>query len=566
MTNLKHKNGLTFKYVFIFIVLFITNSIAQKNVDSTLKTIELIKVDSIKVDKYYTLITKLISEKNFSLASDVSTKILVIANKANNDLFKGKHLYCDYKILSEQDKEFQALKKLNEAIKLFENKPNTHFKSVLYHSLGITFNTLHKYDEAIIACKTAIKMKEQINDYKGLGFAYNELGNCYNKLKLFPEAIESFNKAIENKIKANDNYALASSYNNIGTVYMYLQKYDKAIESIQKSVELKIKNKDFKRLGSSYNNLGELYYLQNNFKEAKKYYLLSQENDKKFNLLYRSITSSYGLIKVYIQNNEIDSVNSQLELAKEIAEKLNTYSAKSLYYEIKYKTDSAKTNYKEALAAFNLHKYFLNHANEEISNTNINEFKANFDFEKKDKEIELLNQNKKLQDAEITNQKLALDKRNSELNLLNKENELNALLLKQNEFEIDKNKSIAESQSKSIKFLEKEKKLKEEEAKQNEKILNQQKNIIYLFAIIGILLIGILAYAYKSNVQKKKVNKIILSQKLEVEMQRNLIEDKAKELTERQKEIIQSIEYSKRIQDSLLPTDSYIYRNINKYN
>ena len=86
-----------------------------------------------------------------------------------------------------------------------------------------------------------------------------------------------------------------------------------------------------------------------------------------------------------------------------------------------------------------------------------------------------------------------------------------------------------------------------------------------MFAVIGLLLIGILVYAYKSNLQKKKANKIILNQKLEVEKQRNLIEEKAKELVERQKEIIQSIEYSKRIQDSLLPTNAYIKRNINKY-
>ena len=64
----------------------------------------------------------------------------------------------------------------------------------------------------------------------------------------------------------------------------------------------------------------------------------------------------------------------------------------------------------------------------------------------------------------------------------------------------------------------------------------------------------ILAFVvYRGYTHKKKSNEIITAQKQEVELQRDLIEEK-------QKEIIDSINYARRIQKSLLPTEKYIQK------
>jgi hypothetical protein len=55
----------------------------------------------------------------------------------------------------------------------------------------------------------------------------------------------------------------------------------------------------------------------------------------------------------------------------------------------------------------------------------------------------------------------------------------------------------------------------------------------------------------------QKQKNIIEEQKLLVESQKYIVEEK-------QKEILDSIRYAKRIQESLLPTETYIDRNIRK--
>ena len=53
----------------------------------------------------------------------------------------------------------------------------------------------------------------------------------------------------------------------------------------------------------------------------------------------------------------------------------------------------------------------------------------------------------------------------------------------------------------------------------------------------------------------KKQKKVIEEQKLIVENQKHIVDEK-------QKEILDSIRYAKRIQQSLLPTEKYINRNL----
>jgi hypothetical protein len=72
----------------------------------------------------------------------------------------------------------------------------------------------------------------------------------------------------------------------------------------------------------------------------------------------------------------------------------------------------------------------------------------------------------------------------------------------------------------------------------------------------GAALLLILTFVILGSLTKsRKDNKIIQHQKKEVEAQKVLLEEK-------QKEILDSIRYAKRIQNSLLPTDKYIERKL----
>ena len=77
-----------------------------------------------------------------------------------------------------------------------------------------------------------------------------------------------------------------------------------------------------------------------------------------------------------------------------------------------------------------------------------------------------------------------------------------------------------------------------------------KKQKIIIFSVCGILLlvVAFAVFAYRSFLQKKKAN-------IEITKQKHTIEEK-------QKEILDSIYYARRIQRALLPSEKYIGKNL----
>jgi hypothetical protein len=78
----------------------------------------------------------------------------------------------------------------------------------------------------------------------------------------------------------------------------------------------------------------------------------------------------------------------------------------------------------------------------------------------------------------------------------------------------------------------------------------KQKVIIYSVSAVLVLVIGFAFFVYRSFLEKKRAN-------IEIGQQKTIIEQK-------QKEIIDSIQYAKRIQVALLTPERYIERNLKR--
>ena len=92
----------------------------------------------------------------------------------------------------------------------------------------------------------------------------------------------------------------------------------------------------------------------------------------------------------------------------------------------------------------------------------------------------------------------------------------------------------------------------EQDKKDAVAVAESRKQQIILYSVIGGLLLVVLfaGFIYRSLIQIKKKNILITAQKKKIE--------------EKQKEILDSIHYAKRIQDAMLPRESYIEKTIRR--
>ena len=143
-----------------------------------------------------------------------------------------------------------------------------------------------------------------------------------------------------------------------------------------------------------------------------------------------------------------------------------------------------------------------------------------------------------------------------------------ALVLSQELFNEEVAEQIKEMQEQfETERLEKEKELleKENELEKQQRIIQEQRaseaeareekaNQTTMYALAGIALVAILAgFIFYSLQQKKKTNKVLAAQKREVEEKNTQLENAYLQIEIKNNEIVDSINYAKRLQDAILP-------------
>lgn len=110
------------------------------------------------------------------------------------------------------------------------------------------------------------------NDPKDLGDAYNNLGRCVSYDGEYQKAIDYFLKSFTCRQKLGDSSGMANLLSNIGVMYRRMSDFTNALDYYQRSLELKERIGDKREILSALNNIGGLYYYQNNLKRAEEYY------------------------------------------------------------------------------------------------------------------------------------------------------------------------------------------------------------------------------------------------------------------------------------------------------
>lgn len=127
---------------------------------------------------------------------------------------------------------------------------------------------------------------------------------------------------------------------------------------------------------------------------------------------------------------------------------------------------------------------------------------------------------------------------------------------------MQKNFKKASVQEKFQSELAEQKHLQDKKDAINAEEVEKQTVIRNSFIVGFILILFFAVFIFRAYRNKQKTNLIITQQKEEVEKSKHIIEVQKKEVDERQKEIIESITYAKRLQEAILPPQAFIDKHI----
>ena len=347
------------RYLLLFIGLFlITSAIGQnKSLDSLYVTLkEHPKEDTVRVKILFAICHREVPfhpAKNKALAEEalkISTKINFVRGIGNANRY-----IADYhKVVGEYP---LAIKHVYEMLRAFERIPYTIGISQAYQMLGILHDeggNFEKakmyYDKAIELCKTAGLKKE-------LGYCYNNLAGLYFDFSDFNRALEFYLKSIEIRRQIKDERGLSTAYGNLASVYVKQKKYNDALIYFEKALPLAKKLDYLERIANIYESMGEMYTLTGNYDKAQTYLSGAVALEKRINNK-RMLQTTYNHLAT------LEKKRNRFEKALQYVESANLYED-SLYTE-----DKAKQ---------------------------IADIETQYDVEKKDHTIQLLERDKRIQ-------------------------------------------------------------------------------------------------------------------------------------------------------------------------
>lgn len=444
---------------------------------------------------------------------------------------------CKYSNLFAQSDTASVQLKIDEARTLFINNPsksrtiafeaynlaklssNNRLIAYSLNTIGSSYYFLSEFDSTEYYHLKAMEIQEEIHDELGIGRSLTNLGNAYMDQRLNDKAIESFLKAESKFIKTKYNIGLSKLYNSMGNLFNSINDYNNSIIYYKKGIALSEKMKDNNLNYALSINLANVYSSINKTADALELYLITYQKAKLDSNYVYFLMICNNICQQYLEMNEFQKAkkysNEAMQLIKEhdFEEylKIGSYSNYATLLEREGRYDEAKEYINSAL--------LLLKSTPDIS-----------------KEIVL-----KKQLSQVLFESGSFDGAYSKL--------MEAYLLKDTMYQNNLNEKLSELNT--IHEVEK----KESQIQLLSDAQRKQKTINYLLigvACISFVAIIILITSYR---RKKKDNEIIQLQKNEVIIKSKLVEEK-------QKEILDSINYAKRIQYSLLASDKLLRDNL----
>jgi len=344
--------------------------------------------------------------------------------------------------------------------------------------------------------------------------AFSNLGLYYNSQGNIEMALNYLDKGLKIREEVNDKLGAASSLNSIGTIYQSQGDYPAALDNFTRSLNMQERIGDKNGMAFSLNNIGQIYQHNNKLSLALDYYgkslkLFEEVNDKLgiANML-NNIGAIYG-----IQGNlgvALDFYLKSLNIRTKLHDKQGMAYSLDNVGRIYFKLGELSIALSYADSSLTISKRYgfsLNIQNAEHLLSKIDSARGNYA-------------------GALEHFKQRIIFRDS----INNESTRKASIRSQLKYEYDKKEAVIREQQ------EKEKVLAEEK--------NHRQQIIIWSVAAGLLLvIGFAGFVFRSL-------KVTREQKIIIE--------------EKQKDILDSIRYAKRIQHSLLPNEKHIDKSLKR--
>lgn len=322
---------------------------AQTNeIDSLILDLAFQKQDSTKVDISLYLIQALYEANEPQKALQFIDETERLAKSLNYSKGIADASYYRAVIYTDNNDYYNAIDNYNKSRQYYIKINDTIGIAKINNSIGLIEIKRGNYAAGLEYSLSAIRIFEDRNLRKELGFAYNNLAEAYYKTQQVDKSLEYNLKALNIREQLRDSSGMKISNKNIAMLYAMRNEYRKSIEYYETVLNLVNPNKDKTLKGEILPLIGDQYLLFKEYDKAEGYLV----EGLSFN---RSIDNKEGILQAL---NSIGNLNllkrktslaeSQILEARELAKNSKNKNEVLKNYKLLVSLDSMRNKFQSA--------------------------------------------------------------------------------------------------------------------------------------------------------------------------------------------------------------------------
>lgn len=364
-------------------------------------------------------------------------------------------------------------------------------------------------------------LAKELKSEENFGVLQYVWSRYYKERGEFAKAITSGLNCIRILENVHNVFQLSNSLTNMGNLYSSIEQPQKALTYYKRAYAIDTAAHDESLMISDLNNIGMVYSDLGQFDESVFYLKAAIEKKKKSGNDSWTAGSMNTLGSVYVQMGKYEEALDEFFQAFKYKEAAGEHKGMAI----------SCINIGET---YNLQKKFMEatvYLNQAIQHATIIHNRDIIKESYKD----------------LSNAYAGMNKMGEALDYLKRYNALKDTIFNENS-----SRQIAEMQTKyETEKKEEENKLLQARNEASEGTIRQQRLVAIVITVGLVLTLFLAFFIFRGYRQKQRANELISQQKEEVEKQKLLLEIK-------NKEVLDSIHYAKRIQSALLSSDNYL--------
>jgi serine phosphatase RsbU (regulator of sigma subunit)/Flp pilus assembly protein TadD len=410
-------------------------------------------------------------------------------------------------------------------------KKNSLYIADAYNTKGITYYFTSELDSAITYFQLNLDVLGRAANIKSMASGFLNLGAVYFAKGEYDLAVEKYTLSMRIEETKNNKPGVARCLLNIGNIHLMQNELELAWDYFSRAAAIyeEMETPDRANLAALYSNMGVVASQRGDFVQAEKYHSKSLELEKQGNNKQSLIASLTNVGLFYVEQGLYDTA---LPYFLEANNMLDEFSG-----------SQAEATIKNNIAGVYLHQNKINEAIalSELSLKLAQEIGALVDIRDASETLYMAYLKKSDYRKSLDMYMLYTASKDS----IASEENLSEVLRQEYKFTYE-TKAMQDS---LLKLEEKKLDMAELEAEKAKSDKRKQQSLFLLVGLVFAIVFGIFIYSRLRLTNKQKT--IIQSQKIQVV-------EAYEKLEEKNKEVLDSITYAKRIQSAILPSEELI--------